>query len=110
MVLAFILISTFLVSLVSLIGIFTLSIKEQILHKLLFVLVGFSAGALLGSAFLHILPEVLEKAKAINVFYNLILGIVLFFLLERYFYWRHCHEGVCEIGFVSDSSGETSAS
>jgi zinc and cadmium transporter len=97
MVLIWILLSTFLVSLISLVGIFTLAIKEKLLKKILFCLIGFSAGALIGSAFLDILPEALEKTKSTIVFYFLILGIVLFFLMERYFYWRHCHEGVCNI-------------
>ncbi|MDD4954396.1 MAG: ZIP family metal transporter, partial [Candidatus Omnitrophica bacterium] len=97
MTFAYILISTFLVSLISLVGIFALSIKDEILHKLLFGLIGFSAGALIGGAFLHILPEALERSQSISVFYYLILGIVLFFLMERYLHWRHCHEESCEI-------------
>lgn len=97
MVLAWILISTFLVTLISLIGIFTLSLKQKLLEKILFCLIGFSAGALIGGAFLHILPEVLEKIKAEIAFSYLILGIVLFFLMEKYFYWRHCHDGVCDV-------------
>jgi zinc and cadmium transporter len=93
----FILISTFVVSLISLIGVFTLAIKDKLLEKILFALIGFSAGALIGGAFLHILPEALKKAKSEIVFSYLILGIVLFFVMERYFYWRHCHEGgVCK--------------
>jgi len=97
MVLAWILLSTFIVSLISLVGIFTLSIKEKLLHNILFGLVGFSAGALIGSAFLHIIPEALEKTDTTAVFYYLILGLVLFFVLERYFHWRHCHEDNCQI-------------
>lgn len=97
MTLSWVLISTFVVSLISLIGIFTLTIKETLLHRVLFGLVGFSAGALIGGAFLHILPEALEKTQSISIFYYLILGIVLFFLMERYFYWRHCHNGICDI-------------
>ena len=97
MILVWILASTFLVSLISLIGIFTLTIKDNLLQKILFGFIGFSAGALIGGAFLHILPEALEKAKSTVVFYYLILGIVLFFLMEKYLHWRHCHNGVCEI-------------
>jgi zinc and cadmium transporter len=97
MILVWILISTFIVSLISLIGIFTLAIKDELLHKILFCLVGFSAGALIGSAFLHLLPEALQKTRSIPVFYYLILGLVLFFLMERYLYWRHCHAGICDI-------------
>lgn len=97
MILAWIIISTFLVCLISLVGILTLAIKDKLLHKIIFCLMGFSAGALIGAAFLHLLPEALEKAKNIAIFYYLILGIVLFFLMERYFYWRHCHEGECNV-------------
>lgn len=97
MLLAQILLSTFIVSIISLIGILTLAIKDKILQKALFCLIGFSAGALISSAFLHIMPEALEKLKAETAFCYLISGIVVFFLLERYFYWRHCHEGVCDV-------------
>jgi len=97
MVLFWILASTFLVSLISLVGILTLAIKDNLLQKILFCLIGFSAGALIGSAFLHILPECLENNKSNIVFSYLILGIIIFFLLERYLHWRHCHEdGTCE--------------
>jgi len=97
MTLIWILLSTFAVTLISLIGILTLAIKEKLLQSILFCLIGFSAGALIGSAFLHILPEALEKTNSTVVFYYLILGIILFFLMERYFYWRHCHDGICNV-------------
>jgi len=97
MVLIWIIVSTFLVSLISLVGIFTLAIKEKLLKSILFCLIGFSAGALIGGAFLHILPEALQESSSQAVFHYLILGIILFFLMERYFYWRHCHEGACDI-------------
>jgi zinc and cadmium transporter len=97
MVLIYILASTLLVCLISLVGIFTLVIKEGRLEKILFGLIGFSAGALIGGAFLHLLPEALEKSKSTVVFYYLIAGLVIFFMMERYFHWRHCHEEGCEI-------------
>jgi len=98
MVLFWILASTTLVSLISLVGILTLAIKGNLLHKVLFCLIGFSAGALIGGAFLHILPESLENNNSNTVFSYLILGIIIFFLMERYLHWRHCHEeGGCKI-------------
>jgi zinc and cadmium transporter len=97
MILARILISTFVVSLISLIGIFTFSIKDKLLQKVLFCLIGFSAGALMGSAFLHILPEALLSTPSSLVFSYLLLGLVSFFLMERFLYWRHCHEENCEV-------------
>jgi zinc and cadmium transporter len=95
MILIWILVSTFIV--ISLVGVFTLAVKDKLLQKIIFCLIGFSAGALIGSAFLHILPEALEETESITVFYYLILGLVLFFVMEKYFYWRHCHEAVCNI-------------
>lgn len=97
MVLVWILASSFLVSIISLIGVFTLVIKDKLLKNILFCLVGFSAGGLIGSAFLHILPEALEGTRSITIFYLVILGIVSFFTLERYFFWRHCHDGICDV-------------
>lgn len=97
MVFFLIIAATFIVSIISFVGILTLSVKEKVLQGILFSLIGFSAGALIGGAFLHILPEALENTPAQTVFSYLILGIILFFLLERYFHWRHCHKGVCEI-------------
>lgn len=99
MTLVWIIGSTFLVSLISLVGIFALALKGNLLERSIFCLIGFSAGALIGGAFLHILPEALEKTAGTSVFYYVISGMVLFFIMERYFYWRHCHQtsGTCKI-------------
>jgi zinc and cadmium transporter len=98
MTIFWILISTFVVSIISLVGVITLCIREDLLQKVLFCLIGFSAGALIGGAFLHILPESLENNSSEAVFSYLILGLIVFFLMERYLHWRHCHEeGVCKV-------------
>jgi zinc and cadmium transporter len=101
MVLIWILASISLVSLISLVGIVTFLIKGKSLKEIIFYLVGFSAGALIGGAFLHILPEALEKSSATFVFSWVICGITIFFLMEKYFYWRHCHDENCQVhGFT----------
>ncbi len=97
MQLLYTLIATFIVSLFSLIGVITLGIREKLLKAILLSLVAFSAGALIGGAFLHLIPEAIEKAPPDTVFIFVISGFVLFFLLEKYLYWRHCHDGVCHI-------------
>ena len=89
--------ASFAVSLISLIGIFSLLLREGWLNKILFMLIGFSAGGLIGGAFLHLLPEALEQASSQIIFSYLILGFIAFFVLEKYFHWRHCHEGVCSV-------------
>lgn len=85
------------VSMVSLIGIITLFLKDGRLDRILILLIGFSAGGLIGGAFLHLLPESLEQKPAEAVFAYLIIGFIAFFILEKYLHWRHCHKGVCAI-------------
>jgi zinc and cadmium transporter len=89
--------STSLVSLISLIGVATLSLKKKLLNKILLVLVGFSAGGLMGGAFLHLLPESFDALDATTASLVLLFGFSLFFVLERILRWRHCHEGKCDI-------------
>ena len=97
MVLEWIIGSTIVVSLISLIGIFTFVINENVLKKLLLILVSFSAGTLMAAAFFHLLPEAIEKNPTVEPFLYVVAGFVLFFLLERILHWRHCHEGECEV-------------
>jgi zinc and cadmium transporter len=86
------LISVFLVSLISFIGLLFLAIKKEILQKLLLFLVSFATGGLLGGAFLHLLPEAVDQ---LGVGWNFSLmtlaGILAFFILEKFIFWRHCH-------------------
>ena len=96
-ILSWILGSTVIVSLLSLGGIITFAVRQRLLQGILFTLVGFSAGALMGGAFLHLLPESLDTTANVDVFLYVIVGFVTFFLLERILHWRHCHEGECPI-------------
>ncbi|MDD5574932.1 MAG: ZIP family metal transporter [Candidatus Omnitrophica bacterium] len=90
--------ASILVSLISLIGVLSLFFNEKFLDKMLLLFVGFGAGGLIGGAFLHLMPEAVEKTgDALQVFTYVILGFVFFFILEKYLYWRHCHKGKCEI-------------
>jgi zinc and cadmium transporter len=82
-----------LMSLIAWIGLITLSVKERILRKLLLVLVAFSAGALLGGAFLHLLPETINQGgEPMIVCIWLIIGFSIFFLLEQFLQWQHQHK------------------
>lgn len=86
--------SVLLVSAVSLIGISVFSLKESMLRRVLLYLVSFSAGALLGDAFLHLIPEAAEAGFTLTLSFSILSGISLFFLLERVVQWRHCHSPV----------------
>lgn len=86
-----------LVSIVSLVGVITLFFKEAFLRRTLIILISFAAGGLIGGAFLHLLPEAAELNESSTIFLFSLIGFILFFILERYFYWRHCHDGVCDV-------------
>jgi len=84
--------SVFVVSLLSLLGIFFLALNEKFLKKILLLLVSFSAGALFGGAFFHLLPEIIEKnGFTVQVSIFILLGIVFSFFIEKIVHWRHCH-------------------
>ena len=92
MILIQILAATFVISLIAFAGVLTLVLKKELLNKALLVLVALSTGALLGGAFLHLLPEaVAEKDGNLAIFLYLLLGFSIFFVLEQFLLWRHEH-------------------
>jgi zinc and cadmium transporter len=95
--LSYILISVFIVSAISLIGIVTLLFKNKSLDKVFFVLVSFATGSMLGAAFLDLMPEAIEKSSAGKASGSVLVGIIMFFLMEKFLYWYHCHEGECDV-------------
>lgn len=92
-----IILSTTIISLASLVGLLTLGLKEKFLNKILFFLISLSAGALMGGAFLHLIPEGYEKFPSKDFYLFILLGFILFFIIEKFFHWRHCHEEHCDI-------------
>lgn len=90
-------VSVFIISLVSLTGIIALSLSMDRLKKILIFLVSFSAGAMLGDVFFHIMPELAEGQGLGGLTPFLFIGgIILFFILEKYIHWTHCHEPLSE--------------
>jgi len=82
--------SVAIVSLISLVGAFTLSLKEEVLKKYIFVFISIAVGALLGDAFIHLIPEAFEKSVSTTITSVLvILGILFFFTLEKFLHWHH---------------------
>ncbi|HLN19204.1 MAG TPA: ZIP family metal transporter [Patescibacteria group bacterium] len=88
-------ISVFIVSLISLIGVFTLSIDQKKLYNFLIYFVSLSAGTLMGDAFIHLIPEAYKSENNRSVSVYILLGILIFFVLEKILHWRHCHEEPC---------------
>jgi zinc and cadmium transporter len=86
------LISVIFVSLLSFVGVFFLAFKKEKLQKILLFLVSFAAGGLLGDAFLHLLPEAVGEAGfTIEISLAVLIGLLTFFVLEKFIAWRHCH-------------------
>lgn len=90
------LISVLIVSLISLIGLIALSIKTEKLQKSLIYLISFSAGALFADAFLHLLPETAKNGVSIEISMFILLGILIFFSIEKIVHWQHCHMPITE--------------
>jgi len=95
--LGYILLSTLFISSGSLVGLITLSIKADKLQKFLILLVSLSAGALMGGAFIHLLPEAISELPSDAVFTTVLVSFVSFFMVEKLFHWRHCHKGHCHV-------------
>lgn len=84
--------SIVVVSLLSLVGVLTLSVQKKYIRKAILYLVSFAVGALFGDALIHLLPEAFENIESSLAVSLLILsGIVIFFVLEKFVCWRHCH-------------------
>ncbi|MCF6276726.1 MAG: ZIP family metal transporter [Candidatus Magasanikbacteria bacterium] len=91
--------SVFIVSIVSLAGLFTLAIKMERLKKILSYFVSFSAGTLFGDAFIHLLPEAVESyGFGLDISLYLLSGVALWFLIEKIVHWHHCHNPTCSEG------------
>jgi len=84
--------AVFIVSLISLIGVFSISLHEDKLRKILLFLVSLSTGALLGDAFIHLLQEAFETCgNELKLSLLILSGLIVFFVLEKILHWRHCH-------------------
>ena len=84
------LIGVLIVSLVSFVGVFFLSLKDETFKKGIGVFISLAVGALLGDAFIHIVPETIQKFSNTTLAGILIIaGIFIFFVLEKIMHWHH---------------------
>lgn len=87
--------SVFLVSLISFVGLIGFAIKAERLQKILIYVISFSAGALFGDAFIHLMPEIIrDQGFGVFVSAYLLGGILIFFILEKIVHWQQYHS--CE--------------
>ncbi|MFX1258717.1 MAG: ZIP family metal transporter [Promethearchaeota archaeon] len=106
-----------LIGALSLIGVFMISIKEKILDNILFVLVAFATGTILATALFDLIPEALHHLEELNengekfseglLFIVIIVGFVIFFIIERFIYWFHGHAHEQRDQFVCYSNKTT---
>jgi len=96
MILLNIIIACLLITLCVLSAAIFLFFKKEALSKITMFLVSLSAGALIGGAFLHLLPEGAEKMESDKLFLIALIAFVIFFLVEKLFHWHHCHKDNCE--------------
>ena len=76
-----------------------LVLSENIRGRLIPHLVSFAIGALLGAAFLALIPHSLSGPFKIDVHHlgmTILLGLLAFFVMEKLVIWRHCHTDHCE--------------
>jgi zinc and cadmium transporter len=71
------------------------------------MLVSFAIGALLGAAFLEIIPHAFEKGDPQHVASAILGGIFAFFVLEKLLIWRHCHTEDCEVHDTGHDRGRS---
>ncbi len=81
----------------ALIGAVTLLLETNTLKKLILPLVAFSAGSLLGGAFFHMIPAaVISNAQDVSPYLWVLVGFGVFFALEQFLHWHHCHRASSE--------------
>jgi len=92
-----IIIATFSITLCVWVAVIFLYFKKELLNKIICFLVALSAGALMGGAFLHLLPEASDKINSDRLYLIVLIAFIFFFFMEKVLYWRHCHKENCKI-------------
>ena len=90
------LLATFGIALLAFSGSSLLFLKDHLLKRISLYLLALAAGALLGTAFLHILPEVVESGIPDNGFLILLGGFLFFYIGEKLLHLHHSGESTDE--------------
>jgi zinc and cadmium transporter len=95
--LAWIVVFGLAMSALALVGGLTVLLSESALKRLIMPLVAFAAGSLLGGALFHMLPTAVDElGNELSLYVWLAAGFGIFFVLEQFLHWHHCHRPVSE--------------
>ena len=94
---AIILLASFVESLVAFVGGVLAIFNEEKVRRAMHFIVSFAVGALLSVSFLELIPEAIEMSTAESALLWVLVGIILFFVLEKFLFWYHCHDGKCPV-------------
>lgn len=90
-------IASIIVSAISLVWVITLSIKRELLNRILIYFVWFSTWAMFWDVFIHLLPEYYKNNPDKTAGWLYILWwILVFFVIEKIIHWNHCHSSDCD--------------
>jgi zinc and cadmium transporter len=86
-----------LMSAIALVGSVTLILSESALKRILLPLVALAAGTLLGGALFHMIPAAVDRlGNRLSIYVWILAGFAVFFALEQFLHWHHCHSVPCE--------------
>lgn len=88
--LAYIIVFSLIGSVFSLLGGVAI-LSGKVAKKVMHVMPAFAAGALLSASFFDLLPEAAELGEGLDIFPWMLLGVLVFFLVEHYLRWFHYH-------------------
>lgn len=88
---------TFINGLIAFAGVITFFFSKKFISKTILILVSFAIGGLLGGAIFHFIPETFGVLSFWQTALLILLGILIFYLTEKLFYWHHCHKGNCDV-------------
>jgi zinc and cadmium transporter len=98
--------SAFVVSLISLVGLAAMTLREDRVKGVVFILISLAAGALFGDAILHLLPEIFRTTQhPVASSLWVLAGIISSFVLEKFLRWRqehgfHPHDHIHPVGRI----------
>jgi len=78
--------ATIIVSLISLVGIFTLILKQKDMKKITIFMIALAAGTLMADAFIHLIPDAINKGASMTW---VLIGFIIFLLFEKLIHWHH---------------------